>query len=1061
MANAVFKLPVLYLVSADFDTNGNIIKNSLQPIPDTLFVTRRTSAKTNQDETVLWTTNYQGYVNLVRSTFIQGSREGKLFEHNQKIHIFFPNPRVISNIYCEHGEKNFIPEVQKLITEDKLKQPGSSNQVTILCDLPKKEYMRDPDDVDEDWYTEWYESVGDDYEVKAIVVPKVEVLIISFSDDLFKDVKVELWPHQSKFVKENIVNAKYGGDNVQKASSLIINTQRKQKIQEGLYNIRITLSDAAFRTINSSGKKHTFQVDEEGLFYYELKENIAFAYKTPTADFCLINGDPIHLEEAMLKQFPDILKDVVKATRDLAQGEGGETDVPAGLNAYMHDINLRHDYSQKIAQIATVKPEELAKGLNNKSRISAAKDILHQFLVDEQYYHTSLVMHIALESENLLGNYDALKKAYELKKKYDHFTGQMNLFISLAANPALNTGTQNVLLRLANNLDTERRSLNQIREAFDIKGWFNPRNTHVLDDAKKEYAILAKLGIPPRLLYVGMRAMAAWGVFSGLFDVYEEYKLLSKSKKQARKTVEDYESCVLEYRKAIAEDGDPNVHKAEQQLKKIAAKTNSYLPVKRIFRSGVIELRANIRFGLDDDTTDDIPVADIVELVNNQPKAKLTLHGHACPLGSDHYNMMLSKKRVDNIRKVFIKKGIQTKKVDTDFSGESYPINKKNGSIFYEESRRVEVCVALPDAEFIFRPSREAMQVLEKYRFAQVNSAMGLEEQQQKMLMAVFNAGVGMAALVPQFAVVTTAIMVLPTAAKSFMTLAEYIDRTAFDSVFTYWLAEKRLEDQLDKRSKYNQRRIDASPDPSEQKDYIKYLNNQYRIRAEVLTALLKLLMRASYRYGNRLGGVFKQPKTESDQALADQCLNELRIKEFIDLFVLNAETWHYPHLVNFDYNLDQFWMDCLDMKDVWDPESWQQQSSTHFANHPLIQRITEANQRAQSATYPYYSIKQMEGGSLSTPTQTKPSDVHSKYFIPCTFQQCFPIHAINSENLSVLMHNFDLNYARLNNDIYKFTAMYVRPYGALASDKGADKPWMMMEEYLKTHDGISPLDQV
>lgn len=1060
MAHAVFKLPVLYLVSADFDTNGNIIKNSLQPIPDTLFVTRRTSAQTNQEETVLWTTNYQGYVNLVKNTFIQGSREGKLFEHNQKIHIFFPNPRVISNIYCEHGEKNFLSEVQNLVTEEKLQQPGSSNQVTILCDLPKKEYMRDPDDVDEDWYTQWYESVGDDYEVKAIVVPKVEVLIISFSDELFKGAEVRLWPHQSEY-KNNIL-AQNGSDNLEKPSSLLINTQRKQKIQEGLYNIRIILSRKSSDRIKSSQKKHAFQVDDKGLFYYELKENITFAYKTPTADFCLVNGDPIHLEEAMLKQFPDILKDVVKATRDLAQGEGGETGLPAGLNAYMHDINLRHDYSKKIAHIATVKPNELIKGFDGQSRIDAAKDILQQFLVDEQYYHASMVTHIALEGHSLLGNYDALKKAYELKKKYDHFTGQMEHFIRLAANTELSAGAQNVMVRLADNLNKERIDLNELRKAFDVKSWFNPRNAQALDAAKEEYAILAKLGIPPRLLYVGMRAMAAWGVFSGLFDVYEEYKLLSKAKKQARKTVEDYQTCVLEYKKAIAEAGDPDVHKAEQQLKLIAAKTKSNLPVKRIFKGGLIELRANIRFGLDQYTTNDIPVADIVELVNNQPKAKLSLHGHACPLGSDHYNMILSKKRVENIKQAFENEGIQLKKVKTDFCGESYPLNNKKGGIDYEESRRVEVCVSLPDAEFIFRPSREAMQVLEKHRFAQVNSAMGLEKQQQKMLMAVFNAGVGMAALIPQYAVVATAILVLPTAAKSVMTLAEYVDRTAFDSILSYWKAHKRLEDQLDKRSKFNQRRIDASPDPSDQKDYIKYLNNQYRIRAEILTALLKLLMRASYRYGKQNGRFDnKNTASEEDQALADKCLNELRIKEFIDFFVLNPEAWHYPHLVNFGYNLDQFWMDCLDMKDVWTAESWQQQSNTYFEKHPLVQRITESIQRVQSGASPYYSVKQMEGGALLTPMQGKPSDVCSKFFIPCTFQQCFPIHAINSENLSVLMHNFDLNYAKLNNDIYKFTAMYVRPYGVLPSDRGADRPWVMMEEYLKTHDGISPLDQV
>lgn len=69
---------------------------------------------------------------------------------------------------------------------------------------------------------------------------------------------------------------------------------------------------------------------------------------------------------------------------------------------------------------------------------------------------------------------------------------------------------------------------------------------------------------------------------------------------------------------------------------------------------------------------------------------RITLTGHACPLGSDAYNMALSLRRAESVKANLVKSGINPDYITTLGKGESEPVAGD-----YSLSRRVDVTFTL------------------------------------------------------------------------------------------------------------------------------------------------------------------------------------------------------------------------------------------------------------------------------------------------------------------------------------------------------------------------------
>lgn len=81
----------------------------------------------------------------------------------------------------------------------------------------------------------------------------------------------------------------------------------------------------------------------------------------------------------------------------------------------------------------------------------------------------------------------------------------------------------------------------------------------------------------------------------------------------------------------------------------------------------------------------------IATYLKNSKDKKLKLIGHACSLGSNEYNMDLSKKRALSVKKSLIERGIGNEILTVEYFGESKPASDNSTERGREKNRRVEI----------------------------------------------------------------------------------------------------------------------------------------------------------------------------------------------------------------------------------------------------------------------------------------------------------------------------------------------------------------------------------
>ena len=87
----------------------------------------------------------------------------------------------------------------------------------------------------------------------------------------------------------------------------------------------------------------------------------------------------------------------------------------------------------------------------------------------------------------------------------------------------------------------------------------------------------------------------------------------------------------------------------------------------------------------------------IAEYLNEYPKRQLTVEGFTDSVGSEDYNMELSRKRAEAIRDTLVRQGVESRRINTEGLGESYPVASNDSDAGRQQNRRVEVIVSNKD----------------------------------------------------------------------------------------------------------------------------------------------------------------------------------------------------------------------------------------------------------------------------------------------------------------------------------------------------------------------------
>ncbi|MBP7310290.1 MAG: OmpA family protein [Candidatus Cloacimonetes bacterium] len=104
----------------------------------------------------------------------------------------------------------------------------------------------------------------------------------------------------------------------------------------------------------------------------------------------------------------------------------------------------------------------------------------------------------------------------------------------------------------------------------------------------------------------------------------------------------------------------------------------------------------NILFDFDKATIkkESYPIVDeIVVTMLSNPDINIEISGHTCNMGSDEYNLKLSKQRAQSVVDYLISKGVEASRLRSEGFGETKPLNENKTREERELNRRVEVKV--------------------------------------------------------------------------------------------------------------------------------------------------------------------------------------------------------------------------------------------------------------------------------------------------------------------------------------------------------------------------------
>jgi OOP family OmpA-OmpF porin len=111
-----------------------------------------------------------------------------------------------------------------------------------------------------------------------------------------------------------------------------------------------------------------------------------------------------------------------------------------------------------------------------------------------------------------------------------------------------------------------------------------------------------------------------------------------------------------------------------------------------------VSITLHVEFDFDKDSVRPEYHSDIMKVANflkAYPKATAVLEGHTDAYGTDEYNLNLSKKRADSIKKYLVDKfGISASRISTRGFGESQPVASNKTKEGRQQNRRVVANIA-------------------------------------------------------------------------------------------------------------------------------------------------------------------------------------------------------------------------------------------------------------------------------------------------------------------------------------------------------------------------------
>ncbi|RDH44728.1 OmpA family protein [Zooshikella ganghwensis] len=323
--------------------------------------------------------------------------------------------------------------------------------------------------------------------------------------------------------------------------------------------------------------------------------------------------------------------------------------------------------------------------------------------------------------------------------------------------------------------------------------------------------------------------------------------------------------------------------------------TNSDTQVTEDEKNGSLFLR--VTFQLDKSTTDfDGSLQKLADALKFLPYLSITLEGHACPLGTARYNEVLSLERAKAVKNklLALADGVTSNRINVIGKGETEPVKNASGQVDHIKSRRVVAVVPKNPTNFLYPPSREGIDMLEKHRSRAVAAQAGIDDALIAATESAFDMVTGVLSFVPVVQAFAIGIRTAKEGAKALFSVIDEINNL----VHGHGVQEAKKLFNSHQELDYVNATLSLM-DNSKQNEYFQKLYQQFHIRAMAINGLVGLIFRASAQASKN--------NSQGDAAY-QAAIDELFINEYIENYILN-DGWYADFNPIVPIGLDEYWV--------------------------------------------------------------------------------------------------------------------------------------------------------
>ncbi len=995
--------PELFLFSG-YMVNEKLVSKNISPIKNQLLYVGKKGGKADDpNNTPVLKTDEKGMIfhfngkektNFAKRTPFRGGNIKGFSPVNEIEALIPPTDMVCRSAF---GNDNWLSDFNDKMQE-KIKSDSSIEIPKLKLTSIKRSELRSPLNTESDKeYRKWHNSIND-RNIYGYIMPKTRAIFFVFNLDIINEAATEIKIWKPDGITEKISTgeieiANYDSGDNKSVRHVATLTGTDTSLPGGTYKIEVvapknSTDNEHWNSRTAGNSKLNIQASES----YTLSFNIKFDIQNIAGEFAIVNADPISLEEALIKQYPHyynyLLNNALIEVHPELQGNNAGDGSSKGSDSKAHALAPMINMWKTANDIASLTNKTLSLKSPSAFLKMLTKNI-HKKYSKQENQKLRQSIDLVYQTKSTLGAWNDLRGSIEdLLKKIDGVEEIDDKIKTFTLINQLYSKDTSATIDASNEILAKK-----IKDLKDKQKWFGDPNK--IDSDYKDS--LAKcLGISERAMTFLGKSLDVVDIANNIVSVVDAGFSLGLAQNKLTSTKKTLNDFTKQYLQFLGKKTDAVETKIEINF---AAKSAELSLIAENYLQQTTEPLLK-----DNETT-------------------ITIFGYTDTVGTIKANQELAKQRANVLKEWIVSSsGINPSQITTFAFGEIDPkIPAPPGVLEYScaENRRCIAYISNQIKRKHCAPNRQAIDTLEKNRYLTVTQYMEVAEAIVDLLEKASDFALAVASIIPVTAPAAMAISL----AKESVDLAKTVDAFAFDSSMEKLASGNKISNDLLFESYSNQtliRDLYNENLSSNKITGVNLSNIQLRLRAEAISGMLRLIVRAS------LAG-----KDEFKKKL----YVDYKIKEYIKNFILN-DGWSMPLHPPIAISMDEFWLFAINEHNK-DPDKAYEGFGldenlgvinlySKINDLPMINGITqgakyfelgrqlvESNGEAKSVV-----INQMYMMSI---TDRVP------YHVVAKFQNDYPIHHIATTSIEKLVTDINPDYSDLKANIYEHMAIYFK----------------------------------